>query len=274
MKKIGFIGAGNMAGALIRGLLASQRYKPADIWVSDPQDAQVRRLKRAHKVEGTRDNRLLVRQSQTVILAVKPQAMAQLLDEIRPEANPKKLFVSIAAGFQLRRLETGLGGQARVVRVMPNTPVLVGKGISVAVAGSKATPTDPVAVLQGKLDRGEVKLAYDNRHGYLPAVLDYFGIPRSSQTLVYSKTSLQRSLITPETPRALYFNDDVYVGYIPGSPVLEVSAVDPKFGGMFYHFDQEKVRRPVFVRDAEARAWINARRAELMSAGEASHDVG
>ena len=142
MKKIGFIGAGNMAGALIRGLLASQKYKPGDIWVSDPQDAQVRRLKRAHKVEGTRDNRLLVRQSQTVILAVKPQMMAQVLDEIRPEANPKKLFVSIAAGFQLRRLETGLGGQARVVRVMPNTPVLVGKGISVAVAGSKATPTD------------------------------------------------------------------------------------------------------------------------------------
>jgi hypothetical protein len=116
---------------------------------------------------------------------------------------------------------------------------------------SKATPTDPVAVLQGKIDRGEVKLAHDKEHGYLPAVLDYFKIPRSSQTLVYSKTSLQRSLITPETPRALYFNDDVYIGYIPGAPVLEVSAVDPKFGGMFYHFDQDKVRKPTFVRDAD-----------------------
>jgi pyrroline-5-carboxylate reductase len=142
MKKIGFIGAGNMAGALIRGLLASQRYKADDMWVSDPVDSQVRRLKRAHKVDGTRDNRLLVRQSQAVILAVKPQMMAQVLEEIRPEASPKKLFVSIAAGFPLRRLETGLGGQSRVVRVMPNTPVLVGKGISVAVAGSKATPAD------------------------------------------------------------------------------------------------------------------------------------
>jgi pyrroline-5-carboxylate reductase len=142
MKKIGFIGAGNMAGALIRGFLKSQRYKPDDMWVADPVDSQVRRLKRAHRVDGTRDNRLLVKQSQTVILAVKPQMMAAVLEEIRSETSPKKLFVSIAAGFPLRRLETGLGGQARVVRVMPNTPVLVGRGVSVAVAGSKATPTD------------------------------------------------------------------------------------------------------------------------------------
>jgi len=83
-----------------------------------------------------------VRRSQTIILAVKPQVMAAVLDEVRAEVNPRKLFISIAAGFPLRRLEAGLGGQARVVRVMPNTPVLVGRGISVAVAGSKATPAD------------------------------------------------------------------------------------------------------------------------------------
>src|SRR6185295_20218063 len=112
------------------------------IWVADPVDAQLRRLKRLYKVEGTRDNRALVRGSQTIILAVKPQSMAAVLDEIRGESNPRKLFISIAAGFPLRRLEAGLGGQARVVRVMPNTPALVGKGVSVAVAGSKATPQD------------------------------------------------------------------------------------------------------------------------------------
>ena len=142
MKKIGFIGAGNMAGALIRGLLRAEHHGPDDIWASDPVDVQLRRLKRAHRIEVTRDNRALVRQSQTIILAVKPQAMAAVLDEIRAEVNPRKLFISIAAGFPLRRLEAGLGGQARVVRVMPNTPVLVGRGISVAVAGSKATPAD------------------------------------------------------------------------------------------------------------------------------------
>jgi pyrroline-5-carboxylate reductase len=142
MKKIGFIGAGNMAGALVKGLLRAGGWSPADIWVSDAADPQLRRLKRAYKVDGTRDNRALVRGSQTIVLAVKPQSMAQVLEEIRPEATPKKLFVSIAAGFPLRRLEQGLGGQARVVRVMPNTPCLVGKGISVAVAGAHATPAD------------------------------------------------------------------------------------------------------------------------------------
>lgn len=148
MKKIGFIGAGNMAGALIRGLLRSGRWKPDDLWVSDPLDAQLRRFKRTLKIEGTRDNRLLVRGSQTVVLAVKPQNLAQVLEEIRPEATPKKLFVSIAAGFPLRRIEAGLGGQARVVRVMPNTPVLVGRGISVAVAGSRATEADVKALVR------------------------------------------------------------------------------------------------------------------------------
>jgi pyrroline-5-carboxylate reductase len=142
MKKIGFVGAGNMAGALIRGLLRAGQYESDDMVAADPVDVQVRRLKRAHKIDVVRDNRELVRQSQTVILAVKPQTMAAVLDEIRPEVNPRKLFISIAAGFPLRRLEAGLGGQARVVRVMPNTPVLVGRGISVAVAGSKATPAD------------------------------------------------------------------------------------------------------------------------------------
>ena len=142
MKKVGFIGAGNMAGALIRGLLRAGRYKVGDLYVSDVVEGQVRRLKRQHKIEGTRDNRQLVRESQTVILAVKPQAMAGVLEEIRPEVTPRKLFISIAAGFPLRRLEAGLGGQARVVRIMPTAPALVGRGVSVAVTGSQATDAD------------------------------------------------------------------------------------------------------------------------------------
>ena len=103
MKKIGFVGAGNMAAALLKGLLRGGHYQAKDLWVSDPVDAQLRRCRRLHKIETTRDNRELVRQSQTIILAVKPQVMAAVLDDIRPEANPRKLFVSIAAGFPLRR---------------------------------------------------------------------------------------------------------------------------------------------------------------------------
>src|SRR5262249_57460328 len=117
MKKIGFVGAGNMAGALIRGLLRAGQYDPDDIWASDPVDVQVRRLKRLHKIETTRENRALVRGSQTIILAVKPQSMAAVLDEIRPEGNPRKLFISIPAGFPLRRPQTPPPGPPPALRL-------------------------------------------------------------------------------------------------------------------------------------------------------------
>lgn len=142
MKKVGFIGAGNMAGALIKGLLRAARYKAGDLVAGDTVDSQLRRIKRQHKIDTTKDSRALVRDAQTIVLAVKPQVMAEVLELVRSEVTPKKLFISIAAGFPLRRLEAGLGGAARVVRVMPNAPALVGRGMSVAVPGAHATATD------------------------------------------------------------------------------------------------------------------------------------
>lgn len=142
MKKIGFIGAGNMASALMKGLLAAKLYRPQDILASDVAAAQLRKVRRAYHVEGIRDNRTLVRAVSTVVLAVKPQIIDEVLAEIRPEATQEKLFISIAAGVPLARLEQGLGGNARVVRVMPNTPALVGKGMAVIVRGKRATPQD------------------------------------------------------------------------------------------------------------------------------------
>lgn len=142
MRKIGFIGAGNMAGALIKGFLRAGVCTAADVWVSDVAAPQVQRLRRQFKVASAPDNRALVAGSRTVVLAVKPQVMAAVLDDLRPAVTPRQLFVSIAAGFPLRRLAAGLGKQARVVRVMPNTPALIGQGMSVAVAGAKATAAD------------------------------------------------------------------------------------------------------------------------------------
>ena len=116
---------------------------------------------------------------------------------------------------------------------------------------SLKTPKDPIALLQAKIDSGEVKLKWDEKHGYLPALMEYLKVPAESQMLVFSKTSLQRRLITPKTPRALYFNDDVYFGYIPGAPLLEISAVDPELGGVFYSLEQDKVRKPKITRDSD-----------------------
>ena len=112
-----------------------------------------------------------------------------------------------------------------------------------------AEVNDAVAQLQAKLDAGEVKLQWDDKHGWLPSVLEALKVPLSSQTLVFSKTSLQFTKIAPRRPRSLYYNDDIYVGSVQYGDVLELSAVDEKQGAIFYTLDQKKTDQPKFVRD-------------------------
>ena len=115
----------------------------------------------------------------------------------------------------------------------------------------KAPVHDPIAQLQEKLDKGEVELAYDGKHGYLPSILEALGVTPASQVLVFSKTSFQRSRISPRRPRALYFNDEVYLGWVQRGDVIEVSSVDPQQGAVFYTLDQQLVDRPHFVRQTD-----------------------
>lgn len=111
-----------------------------------------------------------------------------------------------------------------------------------------APVSDPVARFQQRLDAGDAALPYDARFGYLPAVLDALAVPIDSQMLVFSKTSFQYRHISPSTPRSLYFNDDVYVGYVPGGKALEIIAFDAAQGAMFYLLDQRESARPAFQR--------------------------
>ena len=108
--------------------------------------------------------------------------------------------------------------------------------------------TDPVAKLQKLLDHGDVKLNYDPTHGYLKAVLEKLEVPLSTQTLVFSKTSFQYKKISPQAPRALYFNDDVYVGQVHDGKVLEFVSFDPMQGAIFYIMDERQSDHPVFQR--------------------------
>jgi hypothetical protein len=133
--------------------------------------------------------------------------------------------------------------------------VLIALGVSEAVQTGQvpqvpagAALLDPVALLNRKIERGEAKLRYTPERGYLSSVLKELGIPVSSQTLVFSRTSLQTDRISPSTPRAVYFNDDVYVGWIPDSPMLEVASVDPSYGTIFYTLPQSEVKTPSFAR--------------------------
>ncbi len=139
---VGFVGGGNMATALIKGFLAAGLYRAAQICVSDVDAPKLAALRRRFKVMTTNDNAAVVRDATVIVIAVKPQIIDAVLASMRPSGRLQKLFVSIAAGVTTRRLETGLGESARVLRVMPNTPALLGKGMSVLVRGRHATPAD------------------------------------------------------------------------------------------------------------------------------------
>jgi hypothetical protein len=108
---------------------------------------------------------------------------------------------------------------------------------------------DAVARLAQRIKAGEQQLRYDDKHGYLPSVLEALDIPINSQTLVFSKTSLQLHRISPRRPRALYFNDDVYVGWCQQGDVLELAATDAKQGAIFYTISQDADKPIEFTRD-------------------------
>jgi hypothetical protein len=107
---------------------------------------------------------------------------------------------------------------------------------------------DPVATLQERIDRGEVKLTYPAGRGYLESVLQLLDVPVASQVLVFSKTSFQYKKISPNQPRALYFNDNVYVGWVQNGHSLEIASFDPDQGAIFYLLDQQPSNQPAFVR--------------------------
>jgi len=103
---------------------------------------------------------------------------------------------------------------------------------------SKSTPTNSVSKLQARLASGQLRWERERFTGYLRPLLGALKIGEDSQTLVFSKTSLQAKLISPLHPRALFFNDDTYVGFVTGSPTMEISVADPVLGAVFYTFDQ------------------------------------
>ena len=113
---------------------------------------------------------------------------------------------------------------------------------------STATPDNPVSKLLERVESGATKLAHDEQFGYLKSLLQELQVPESSQMLVFSKTSMQRDRITPSTPRAIYFSDEVYVGYCQDGAVLELSVADPQLGTEFYTVDQQDRDKAKVVR--------------------------
>jgi hypothetical protein len=107
---------------------------------------------------------------------------------------------------------------------------------------------DRISRLNRALDAATASLHFQKAGGYLPAVLDALGVAAESQVLVFSKTGVQRDSTSPENPRAIFFNDSVVIGFIPGAPFLELAAHDPEQGVVFYTLDQSPTAKPRFTR--------------------------
>jgi pyrroline-5-carboxylate reductase len=139
---IGFLGTGNMAEALIKGLIAAGVVEPKQIHGSDPRRERCDELQARFGIHMTANNPDVVRHSEIVVLSVKPQILPKVLDEIAPHLKPSALVISIAAGVPVSAIEPRLPEGTRVVRTMPNTPALVGAGATAIAAGQHAKDDD------------------------------------------------------------------------------------------------------------------------------------
>ena len=178
MKKLGFMGGGNMAEALIRGLLDGRVFAASDLIASDIDRGRRQRLKRIFKIDVTDTNTDVVREARALLIAVKPQNIDEVLTEVKAGAElagsqrstgtahpgrgevrlrkrtsgsvalQQRLFISIAAGITIARLSSALGDRARIIRVMPNAPAMVGEGMAAIVRGVAATRADETFALK------------------------------------------------------------------------------------------------------------------------------
>ncbi len=137
-KKISFIGSGNMGEALIRGLQSSEIFSGEEIMAADRDERRRREISQGLLVKVTEDNRRAARFGDIVVLAIKPQHLSPVLREIGPELKPQQLLVSILAGVPTSRLEKTVGKKIPVIRVMPNTPVLIKAGVAAVSPGKYA----------------------------------------------------------------------------------------------------------------------------------------
>lgn len=159
-KTVAFLGAGNMAGALIRGLLAAGVLAPERVICTDVRKPRLEELRAKHGVRVMQSNEAACREADVVVLATKPQVFDRLLPEVRNGVRPDALVVSIAAGIPISAIEALLPPHTRVVRTMPNTPAIVDAGATAIAAGTHATDDD-VALARALFDSVGITVVLD-----------------------------------------------------------------------------------------------------------------
>lgn len=176
---IGFLGAGKMAAALAKGFISAGLVKPGQILAGDPAAAARAAFAKETGATTTASNADVARFAGLLVIAVKPGSVNELLAEIRAQITARHLVLSIAAGVTLAQLEANLGRGARVIRVMPNTPALVGASASAFARGKAALPADAALALRLLASVG---LAFELKEALLDAVT---GLSGSGPAYVY-----------------------------------------------------------------------------------------
>jgi len=141
-KQVGFVGAGNMGEALVKGLLHGHLCRPEQIICSDIRPERQKAMREAYGVKTTSNNSEVVKHSDIIVLAVKPQILKQVVADIAKYFDPSKLVISIAAGVAMESIESCAKQELKLIRVMPNICVSVGEGISAIAGGKHATKED------------------------------------------------------------------------------------------------------------------------------------
>ena len=146
--KIGFIGSGNMATAMLGGILHSNLVQPEQIILSNPSQLKVDKLIQKYGVQGTISNRDVASSVEILILAVKPNLFPQIINEIKNSVNESTIIVSIAAGQTIEMIENSFEKSIKLVRTMPNTPALVGEGMSAIMPNKQINEQELVKVIE------------------------------------------------------------------------------------------------------------------------------
>lgn len=160
--KIGFVGCGNMATAIIKGIIKKQIIKEENIMASAKTKTTLERVQREQGIKVSMDNSEVVKNSDIVVLAVKPQYYQEVIEQIKDTVSDNQIIISIAPGKTLAWLQDCFGKNVKLVRTMPNTPALVGEGMTGACRNEYVTDEDYATVLQILGSFGEVETIPEN----------------------------------------------------------------------------------------------------------------
>lgn len=216
MMKLGFIGTGNMAGAIMGGIIKNQIFKPQEIIGADISGASRDRVAQEYGIQTTDDNRKAASESEVLILSVKPQFYAETIAEIKDCITENQIIITIAPGKTLSWLEEQFGKPVKIVRTMPNTPALVGEGMTAACINQYVTEEEKNYAVKILSSFGKVELIPEHM---IDAVVAVSG---SSPAYVFMFIeAMADAAVSEGMPRAMAYQFAAQAVYGSAKMVLE-----------------------------------------------------